>query len=76
MGSAADAAAKVIAKTNSGELDMQSGKWLLDGIERFAKLYEQEVLEQRVLAIEAQLRLAGGSATLTEGPLLQVVAGE
>jgi hypothetical protein len=54
---ATEAAAKVIAATNKGEIDIESGKFLLDSINSFSRLYEQQVLELRVMAIEAQLRV-------------------
>jgi hypothetical protein len=71
--SVTEAAARVIAKTSSGELDLESGKFLLEAIGTFAKLYESQVLEMRVMALEEQLRAANSTRTPIEGPLLQVV---
>jgi hypothetical protein len=50
---AASAAAKVIANANSGEIDMEAGKFLLDAIDKFAHLYERQQLEERVMQLEA-----------------------
>jgi hypothetical protein len=36
--SAADAAARVIAKANAGEIDLEAAKFLLDSIEKFSAL--------------------------------------
>jgi hypothetical protein len=72
--SAASAAAKVIAKTNSGEIDMEAGKFLLDAIDKFSHLYERQQLEERVMQLEAQLRANAGRSTI-EGTTLTVIEG-
>jgi hypothetical protein len=73
ISSASEAAAKVIAKADAGDLNIESAKFLLDSIERFAKLYEQQVLEMRVLAIEQQLAL--NARTDSDARTLRVIEG-
>jgi hypothetical protein len=72
--SAASAAAKVIAKTNSGEIDMEAGKFLLDAIEKYSHLYERQQLEERVLQLEEQLRQSA-QRSVVEGTILSVIEG-
>jgi hypothetical protein len=72
--SAADAAARVIAKANAGEIDMEATKFLLDSLERFSAMYERQQLEARVMQLEAQLRANAGQSTI-EGTTLTVIEG-
>jgi hypothetical protein len=72
--SAASAAAKVIAKANAGEIDMEAAKFLLDSIEKFSHLYERQQLEERVMQLEEQLRQSAQRSTV-EGTVLSVIEG-
>jgi hypothetical protein len=72
---AADAAARVIAKANAGEIDLEAAKFLLDSIEKFSALYERHQLEARVIQLEEQLRRAASSMRVAEAPSLSVIEG-
>jgi hypothetical protein len=72
--SAADAAARVIAKANAGEIDLEAAKFLLDSIEKFSTIYERQQLEARVMQLEEQLRQSAGRSTI-EGTTLIVIEG-
>jgi hypothetical protein len=72
--SAAEAAAKVFNKVNAGKLDIECGEFLLDGIERYAQLYEREQLQMRVLVLEEQMR-ARAQESVVDVPVLSVIEG-
>jgi hypothetical protein len=72
--SAADAAARVIVKANSGEIDMEAAKFLLDSLERFSAMYERQRLEERVMQLEEQLRQSAQRSVI-EGMTLTVIEG-
>jgi hypothetical protein len=71
---ASDAAAKVIAKANAGEIDLEAAKFLMDAIEKYSHLQEREILEARVNAIEDALRQAANRGS-TEVQAFQVIEG-
>jgi hypothetical protein len=72
--SAASAAARVIAKANAGEIDLEAAKFLLDAIDKFSHLYERQQLEARVMQLEEQLRASAGRSTI-ESTTLTVIEG-
>jgi hypothetical protein len=73
--SAADAAARVIVKANSGEIDMEAAKFLLDSLERFSAMYERQRLEERVMQLEEQLRSSATRSTIEGTTTLTVIEG-
>jgi hypothetical protein len=73
--SASEAAAKVIAKANSGEIDLEAAKFLMDSIEKYAMLYEREQLQQRVMVLEEQMRANAHQSPMVDVPILSVVEG-